>query len=312
MRSRPDRRGAFTLIELLVVIGILAFLMALTGLAIATLSPSFKASNGADVAMGYALSSRQMAKRDGVQTGLRFIVTTSDGLCRQMQYIRQPDDFAVGWYVGLSTNSAQMARIQVPAGTPFLVSPGDYLELYNGGLVGRITAISGPQTANGIDEYVLTVSGPALPDVTANPPTPGVSPTNYRVIRQPQVIPGEADLNMPNGVVIDFNVRSWNPYAGGLSNPPPSQLIDTTNTYTYYDVLFGPSGAVIGKGTTGIIYFWVRRADNTGAPSNTSDPRQGSPRIITIQPKTGLIASYQIGPVGGDPYQFALDGKGGS
>jgi len=116
---------------------------------------------------------------------------------------------------------------------------------------------------------------------------------------------------VPKGVVVDFNSRSWNPY-GALSNPPVSQVTDSTGTYTYYDVLFAPSGAVVGKGTTGIIFLWVRRADDTGAPSNANDSRQGSPRIVTIQPKTGLIASYQIGPVGGDPFQFALDGKGGS
>lgn len=305
MRTSARGRPAFTLIELLVVISIMAALLALSAFAVSALAPSFRTSNGADLVQGWTLSSRQMARRDGVPTGVRFLVD-GDNICRRVQYVRQPDDVAQGVYVG--RDSVSQGRVRMPAGTSFPAMAGDYLELYNGGVIRLIVGVSGKQAVvAGFDDYVLTVNpsatgGVDLPDTAANPATAGVSPTNYRIIRQPQPIIGEADLKLPENVGVDFSVPTggWNGTTT-LSNPPRNEIV------------FGPSGAVIGQGTTtGMIYLWVRRVTNLNGkldPDNSSDHLAGKPVIVTVYTRTGAIASHPVSRKT-DPFEFTRDGKG--
>jgi hypothetical protein len=82
-----------------------------------------------------------------------------------------------------------------------------------------------------------------------------------------------------------------------LSNPP----VRSGN----YEILFAPSGAVVGQGTgSGLICFWVR--DLTA--NIATDVFQGFPIIICVQPRTGFISSHQPAQ-GADLFLFARDGK---
>jgi prepilin-type N-terminal cleavage/methylation domain-containing protein len=303
MRNPNRRRVGFTLIELLVVISIMAALFAITALAVSALAPQFSSVTGGDKAALYVGSARQMARRDGVPTGVHFVVG-QDNMAREMYYVRQPDDVAVGLYV--RRDAVNVARISVPTGSSFPVSPGDYLELYGGGVVRLITAVNAAAaTTAGYDDYQLTVNGTAnggadLPDVSANPPVPGVSPTNYRIIRQTQRIDGEAALTFPSNVGADFSAPTWNNNLP-LSNPPN------------YEILFSPGGQVIGQGTTsGMIYVWMRRAtpqpNNKLDPDNSLDPQQGKPIIVTIYVRTGAVAQHPVSRKS-DPYEFTRDGR---
>jgi len=335
MRSRRTRRGAFTLVELLVVISIMAALMALTAILISVFAPTFKTGNVADQVTGRCLSARQMAKRDGVPTGVRFLMNpTYPTVCNEIVYVRQPDDVAQGLYLGQYTPGATptVARIRVPASGPKLdaiVAAGDYLELYNGGVVRRINAKpvadpnQDPKTLPFFIDWQVSVNSAALgaggvdlPDISANVPTLGVSPTNYRIIRQPQAITSEPSLVLPDGVIVDFSVPKdskglcWNPGGGPLSTAPISP---TAAPHT--EILFSPSGAVIGQGqASGVVYLWVRRAILEGGAINppnseSKDYLAGAPRIVTIYVRSGAIAQHPVSRVT-DPFEYTRDGRG--
>ena len=154
---------------------------------------------------------------------------------------------------------------------------------------------------------------PLLPVPFAGPPS--IPPqTNYRIIRQPQPIDGEAMLQFPPNVGIDFS----SPPSGGVwGNTPPQALSNpplrfdpNTGNPAYYEILFSPSGAVIGQNsTTALIGLFIRNMQS----SNANDQFAGKPVLVTIQPRTGFIATHPVAPstasASGDPYFFARDGK---
>ncbi len=328
MLATTRRREAFTLIELLVVMGILAFLMALTALYFVTVGPNNQTQRGADLLSSWLLTARQQARRDGQPYGLR-LVPDGNGYVTQLQYIQQPDDFAPtgSVYIGrVESPPYNIARIQSSVNltdpSAFPVQAGDYFEIYGSGVLRRIVnfpntaspvAQDNPASPNGIYQLCLAPPPPppanppyALTDYTgiALPPSPttlGPSPpTNYRIIAQPRVVDGEPVLTMPQDVAIDLNSRSWNVYSpgGALSNPPVRGR--------QYEILFGPSGNVIGQGTgmTQII-LWVR---NTAKGPNDPDRYLGGAILVTTQTRTGFIAQHSV-PGSGDPYAFARDGR---
>jgi type II secretory pathway pseudopilin PulG len=355
VRTSTDRRGAFTLIEMLVVIGIMVFLMALTAVLLNTFST--KTTSGVDQVTGRLIMARQMARRDGVVTGIRFIQNpnTTVAVSSELQFIRQPDDVAVGSYRGWYTNpnvappqpNAWVAVIRVPVpaqGTApqlnGLIFAGDSLEVYGGGYVRRITTPQAgavypagpgypaspaaavfkddtqPAATQTIYTDWLVCVNPAdlqLPDLMGNTPLLS-APTNYRFIRQPQPMSGEASLVLDN-VVVDFTTpkdsqgNCWNPSGGPLSTVPPSPSVPGTA-----EILFSPSGAVIGQAATQMTYVWVRRGQvdaSTGVvtPPNSQakDYLGGTPRIVTIY-RNGSIAQHPVSRVT-DPYEFTRDGR---
>jgi type II secretory pathway pseudopilin PulG len=318
-----------TLVELLVVISILAALLALTAIAVSALVPSFKSTTGADQVAGVCASARQMARREGVPTGVRFTLD-SDNICRTMNYIRQPDDVAAGIYLGrVEAAPFTTARIQtVNVDITPLVQDGDYLEIYGGGVVRRVTGnkvvtleSAGPDPNNKNNTvYVFQVSlnpvGPPLPpspapaDLNTTTLPTAAAPTNYRIIRQPQVIDGETTIKLTQGVGIDFSTpQNWG-YGVPLSTPP---LAVGAGAGGPFDVLFSPSGQVIGQGTTsGMIFLWVRRAAQTTGkpdPDNSVDYLAGKPILVTVHVRSGAVAQYPVGHKGA-LYEFAQDGSG--
>jgi prepilin-type N-terminal cleavage/methylation domain-containing protein len=179
-------------------------------------------------------------------------------------------------------------------------------------------------------------TGPGL--VVGTPPTlngklPLIGPANYRIIPQPRILASEAPRMLPENVVIDCNVQPWNTnYSpnGALSNPPtrplpPSPSNPNPKGLTQFEVLFSPSGSVIGRSSAaGMIWLWVRNLDrgnlltNSNINDNAGDRLFGRPVLVTIQTRTGFIAQH---PVAGedlrnpppaaqsDPYQLARGGR---
>ncbi|MBV9121766.1 MAG: prepilin-type N-terminal cleavage/methylation domain-containing protein [Planctomycetes bacterium] len=294
---RRSTREAFTLIELLVVLSILAFLAALTAIYFANFSPGDSGQRGADQLSGWLLIARQQARRDGLPTGVRFVMNGNTAV--GIQYIQQPDDVAQGMYIGPVNGNNFVAQISSPSAnlTQLGIQAGDYLELYGGGVLRRIVSVGG----NGpIYNITLDQTGsPPLPGAPTTPPQAyaqqgGQAYTNYRIILQPQVIAGEATQSFPAGVGVDFSSPPW--YKQPLSNPPARA--------GNYEILFGPSGAVVGQNTgTGLIGLWVRRLKD----DNSVDRLADKPILVTVQPRTGFIATHPVS-TSGDPYQFAKDG----
>jgi len=150
-----------------------------------------------------------------------------------------------------------------------------------------------------------------LPDLGTVTPT-NTSITNYRVIRQPQPIDGETTVTLPANTAIDFSNPGWNNNgAGRLSTPPAAPSVTDASGNLIYDVLFSPSGQVIGQNTpSGMIYLWVRRAgvnNNRVEPDNSGDPLAGKPIIVTITVRMGSVAQHPVNKA--DPFAFTRDGK---
>lgn len=278
---RSALRAGFTLTELIIAMGIIVLLAALAAGLIPVLRDQQRAAKGADLLQMWLLTSKMEAQLGRTPAGLRLIADGTDpNFVFELQYIRLPDDYSKGQYVisagPVSTfRGAEFDGGGVGLGDPDLapVQPGDHLELYGGGPVTQITQV--------IDANTIRHAASLPPDL---------SPTsNYRILRQPRRLQGSTPLTMPKDIGIDLS-RSVN---------VPIRTVNTpSGPVSFLEVLFAPAGGVVGRGTgSDKIILWVR--------DRTVDHPNGSPTLIVIYTRTGLIAAHPVDVSGSDPYSFA-------
>jgi prepilin-type N-terminal cleavage/methylation domain-containing protein len=340
---RPSpRRAGFTLIEMLVVLAIILVLAGLSVALIPTVGEKQRVADGASQLQSWLAYARQLARRDQRPTGIRLLPLSPPGLpnqpnfilCRQVQYVQQPDPFS-GGYVGLAVQKNQQgtstATVVPMPGQPspdffggfggfpqdaWAVQPGDYLEISGSSNLFRIQALLPSNRKNQLTCEQLLVDGQP---VTTIPPTP-----DYRIIRQPRPKAGEAVLNLPDGVAIDLTTNGPYPFYG---NPLPWTVIPVQ-----VDILFAPDGAVFNS-TSGndVIQLWLRDTgeDLVGPAPQPRAPWSGTPpygpytvfngeqALVTIYVRTGMIAGNRIDPTPdpnnpgtryAHPYSYTLDG----
>jgi prepilin-type N-terminal cleavage/methylation domain-containing protein len=313
------RSAAFTLVELLVAMVLILILATIAVLFVPRMNEAQKANRGADQLQGQFLLAKARALRDRLPTGIRLSADQSSGggstLARDMQFIQQPEDFRGGTYIVAQPfpqpnptvtligfiNQAPTATFtgsslgSVNSPDNFAVMPGDYIEFNGGGLLHQILGIMSPPFA---PPFNACTSVAILP-LNADLPT---SPTaNYRVIRQPRVIANEEAIQLPQDVAIDFTLSLRVPqrqaYSGvGLSPGGPSPQV-----YVYRDILFAPSGAIVGQNSgSGNIILYVRDITRDAIID-------GDPRLVTIHTHTGLIGVHPIDPT--NLYRFTQDAR---
>lgn len=309
----PRRRAAFTLVEMLVVICIILALAALAAAFIPRVNDSQKLTRAVDSFEQWLLTAKMRAKRDGLATGVRFVRAPNDppGEVSTFAYVQQPDALSGGypfqpqagkpnppdayqyplpagnWYTGgllLSAGGgmATFTGVDFWLGSPTaplnpLVQPGDYLEI-NGGGVYRIAAATGPTT--------LQLSGsPYSQSLSITSPT-----TNYRIGRLPRLLLGEEPLTLPANFAAHFQ-----------QIPGSSSAVSGTNVAQspngYWEILFSPSGAVIGQNTgSGFVYvsLWDSAQDV---------PDINRVGIVGVRVSNGFIGAYQAA-AGADPFFF--------
>jgi hypothetical protein len=158
------------------------------------------------------------------------------------------------------------------------------------------------------------VNQPQTRTYPSQPPPPTES---YRILRGPRAMPGEPVLTLPKDVGIDIS-REPGP-AGSIPNWyrlfPGSANSAQANPF---DILFDPSGRVIGAESTlgSRICLWVRDISQNYGPTQMPD---GDNTLITIYTRTGQISAHPIDPTGlnyppsstnpWNPFRFTQDAK---
>lgn len=294
------RREAYTLVELLVVLGIIAFLTGLVVVLWPGFASSTQSTSNADKAQAMLLIAKQKAIRDRVATGVRLIPDPNDptGMrVKQLIYIQQPEPYtppiANGTVVGKLTAFSPADRRVTFTNVDFLgglgandglVQPGDYLEINGGGSVHLITSVVSTSAAS---STVLVINDQI--------PTPNAT-TNWRIIRAPRPVSGEEPLDLSGDVIIDLALSRNVP----IRTVPPSS--GTGTPLVYREILFAPSGSVVGHGTQGNdkILLYVR-------DSSRKTVTDGEPVLVGIQIGTGFIGGYPVDVSSGDYYTNTRD-----
>jgi prepilin-type N-terminal cleavage/methylation domain-containing protein len=280
-------RPALTLIELLVVITILSILLTLVAIYVV---PAFQDNKnvvrGVDRVSLYVLIAKQRALRDQGARGIRFIVDPATNYCSQLQFIEQPDPFTGGTVTAVAaTTAATFTGVDffgaAGAGNTaqYNVQPGDYLR--------DLSSTSNYPILSVDTATSMTLRSPVVAAMTNS--------SQYQIVRQTRPITGEPLIDLPQNVVVDVGWMSTN----SSGNQIPTGQFPSLN---FYEILFDSGGGVTNRGSSTAIVLMVRdsTADNSLEPSTTY--------FITINPRTGMIATNPVGP-SGTPLQYALDGR---
>jgi len=224
---------------------------------------------------------------------------------QEQQRVSQGADLLQGWLL-MAKQRALCDR--VPTGIRLLTNPtdpyvrdlqyiqkpDDYAQGNVTGVQGNVVAFKGADFSTSVQQgdYLL-FRGEGIPYMISSPPVgslslqlldqpPQVTPCSYRILRQPRPLAGEQPLQLPQDVAID------------PAKTLPMPMLQ--------DILFSPSGRVVGKGTQNSpIALWLRDV--------TRDPSQpGEQILMVIYPVTGQIAAQAVAQ-GTDPYLFIRDGR---
>ena len=334
IRPSRGRRNGFTLIELLVVIALILVVASLgVGYALSG-QDNQHSTTAANAVTGALLNARQRARHDGLPTGIRILFPLGANLkvnavgtpvqASQIVLIQQPEDYNAGLCQGVPTASPPLNTLQF-TGVDFLggaaypgqideatVEAGDYF--YSPGALPaaphRISAVSG--------------NPPGVQSITLDSPiTSMTAGMQYAIIRGPRRLPSEdvitlgALINGTASMVIDDSTVTIPGSAATTNlcqNLPLRLLVDSNNPngVQVAEIVFAPSGALIGQGTSADkVLLWLRDPSQP-QPSNGTQATVGAPLIVSIQIRTGLISVYPVAawtvPTD-DPYAFAKDGR---
>jgi hypothetical protein len=215
-----------------------------------------------------------------------------------------PDTVGAG-----DTYRSQRLLLDFSASRPFSIQVGDAIEILGGGELYSVVSVSsgGVNISAGTSAQVSAIELDR--PLTRNVVVPRNGRPNYRVIRQPRVIPSLNAIKLPQDVIIDLTPSRVNfPSIGAGSDLDTSNSIFMSNVSTgvsvtaitgittsttnlvapsYVDIMFAPSGeiipttqtfrsgAIVGQfsvGQSGLIALWVH---------SRGDPNLWAARQIT-------------------------------
>jgi hypothetical protein len=317
---------------MLVVIVILLVLATLAVMFVPNIQGQQRAAEGGTQLQSWLAIARQRALRDQTAGGIRLLPgATHSQWVTEAQYIVQPEDFTGGMLTTLNpplvpTPDLYKLVFAFPVGTDlyggspsdptlWTVQPGDYIELFGSGLVRRVKNI--------LAANVLELVSPV--------PYPIYTPTgNYRIIRRPRPLEGADKLTLPTDIAIDlFTNLDGAPPAAPVLDPPITgvpvgynnpivPVIDPSGNLVGWDILFAPSGRIIGdQAASSSVILWVRDVTLPIYDAGTQGI-VGTPTLVTIYTRSGLTAAHPVDESTGltpgsaplpQPYNFTRDGR---
>jgi prepilin-type N-terminal cleavage/methylation domain-containing protein len=285
-----QRRPGFTLIELITVIGIMLVISAMIVGVAYTGNNKQVTANGSSALVGWLKTAQAYALRDQKPYGLR-LRQDATGLVTSFQYIEQPFDWVGPVGSTVSSTATGNAITITGTGVDFTgggtspIQAGDFFEC-NGGQICVITGVSG----------ATTITAQMQPGDTTGMWT-FTGSSDFRIVRQPQAMIGADMLALPSGVAVNTTANTTFPSA-----LPPTDAQGNIN------ILFAPNGSVITPGLSGRdIRLWVVDTNQPGFSASAST-FTGTPLIVTVAIRTGLISVQSVGPSGSE-YKFVQDGK---
>ena len=280
-----------TLVELLVVMSIMVTFAAMTAAFYPSISSDNQIAQASNKIQNMLVGARQKARRDNNVTGVRFFPDLNNSsAATQMMLVQKPVDL---------TGNSLPANLYQPSlpGNPTVIQfstqvwgfpTGEDLIMANDILVDSFTNNSTKITGKG-----ATINQMLINSNFYNPNIDSAT-LNFKIIRQPRIVPGEEAIPMPEGYEISLGAN----FSGPKVNPSDSSI----------DVCFEKTGAVYQIDFAANVYIWVHK---TGSTKYSEDDA-----IIGIQRNNGKVAVFPVGLVDfnnatdsnlHDPFKFARD-----
>ena len=291
LKNRLLIRRGMTLVELLVVMSIMVTFAAMTAAFYPSISSDNQIAQASNKIQNMLVGARQKARRDNNVTGVRFFPDLNNSsAATQMMLVQKPVDL---------TGNSLPANLYQPSlpGNPTVIQfstqvwgfpTGEDLIMANDILVDSFTNNSTKITGKG-----ATINQMLINSNFYNPNIDSAT-LNFKIIRQPRIVPGEEAIPMPEGYEISLGAN----FSGPKVNPSDSSI----------DVCFEKTGAVYQIDFAANVYIWVHK---TGSTKYSEDDA-----IIGIQRNNGKVAVFPVGLVDfnnatdsnlHDPFKFARD-----
>lgn len=295
------KRRSFTLVELLVAIAIIVALVGIV-LAFRSTRESKIATEGASQLETYLAAAKARALRDQRPVGVQLLTDDNGRTFHSAQLVVAPEPLAPidpgdqlappAIYLDLPAQASITAPSQNVArqvGFPLRgqVEVGDVLEIAEMYSSHRIVSID-------YSTNIMTLAASLIIDpitmqryVEGVPRVSGsgraIMRNQYRYVRAPRPLVGEAPWQLQKGVVIH-----------GATGIIPSSLNIPVDSKGQWEIRFSPAGTPINA--DGRIVLWVEDINSAGPA-----------RLVCIYP-SGAIAGHPKGPLGNE-YEFTRDGR---
>lgn len=219
----------------------------------------------------------------------------------------------------LRSDSYQQQFIHDPPSSPLnrqnlanFVQEGDWIQIQSTGEVYRIKSVSrfdDPNDSYSAYNCVVLDDGnddddndnnnsdllPKTPIGWETNQLPGRASARYRIIRQPQILPGEKPVQLPAGALMEIRP--------GLTLGFDSLLKSPTSTRPL-EIVFSPQGSVVWPpeaNAEGLIALWIRYHR---API---DPDLET--FVAVYPKSGAVLTFPVDRTSPDPHSFIRTGR---
>jgi prepilin-type N-terminal cleavage/methylation domain-containing protein len=341
--ERSLRRPGFTLLELLIVVAVMLALASITIISVNFSNKKDRLRAGARQIQSYLAGARDRAIYSKQQRGVRLIV---DGNNKHTVVAMQYVGVAEPYSDGTITFSADPSMTNDPTGATICGLNTGWASLQSKGLLFVGAQIEIPANSGKLFTVASSVRSavtPGLELLSLNKPVSNyankTASLTYVLQLRPLLVPGSEVSSLPPGVVIDLDGSrlppNWRPLAANL---PYGQFMD---------IVFGPTGTVIGDApTAGMVHLlvadvgdvqqWATLAGRSPTlwslgtvpfvlngivpanqlPSSTTPLVKQDPIITTLNARSGNISVHPANPANSnndqyadDPYRFAELGE---